>query len=160
MLWFRHFSDASSDDKLLRVIDEFGFEGYGVYWAIIERIAVQMEPKSSRHDVTLSVKNWRKVTSFSPKKLEKYLNFLQDLSLIFLEKRENLITISCPKLLFLRDEYSRKRARLSGHCTDNSTPAFVSVSVSDSVSVYNQPNEELYTEVYTGDTTNPFFGGA
>ncbi len=34
--WFKHNYNASSDEKLLIIRSELGFEGIGIYWAIVE----------------------------------------------------------------------------------------------------------------------------
>jgi hypothetical protein len=36
--WFSHDSNASSDEKILELRSEFGWEGYGLFWAIVEKL--------------------------------------------------------------------------------------------------------------------------
>jgi uncharacterized phage protein (TIGR02220 family) len=43
MKWFKHFSTARFDPKMRRLIAKFGMDGYGVYMAILESIAFQLE---------------------------------------------------------------------------------------------------------------------
>lgn len=37
--YFRHDYNARNDSKILELRAEFGYEGYGVYWAVIETLA-------------------------------------------------------------------------------------------------------------------------
>lgn len=32
MRWFKHMTDADDNEKLSRLQDEFGLEGYGFWW--------------------------------------------------------------------------------------------------------------------------------
>jgi len=116
--WIKHMVDSHNDESLCRLMDEYGLEGYGAYWLVLETIAAQCD-KSDKTSITLSVKNWRKIVPFAPQKLTKWLAFAQQLTLFCVEIRENLITVSCPKLLKYRDEYSERRARKSGECRGN-----------------------------------------
>lgn len=36
--WFSHDSNASNDEKILELRSEFGWEGYGIFWAIVEKL--------------------------------------------------------------------------------------------------------------------------
>lgn len=42
MLWFRHDTNARSDDKLVRLQMDHGMAGIGIYWCIIEMLYEQM----------------------------------------------------------------------------------------------------------------------
>jgi len=113
MRWFKHMTRSNRDEKLTRVKDEFGLEGYGLYWLILEIIAEQMN-ENNKTFVEFSVKTWRTFTGFSTKKLKKYLTFFSELKLFFVEFSQNSIKIDCPNLLKYRDEYSRKKNKKSG----------------------------------------------
>lgn len=112
MRWFKHFSDAGDDEVMAEMIEKFGLESYGLWWRILEIIARQMEKGSDRCSATYPKRKWRDLCSI-------YHQSRFDLVTIFLASREypklilsesfdNLLTISCPKLLKFRDEYSRK----------------------------------------------------
>lgn len=116
--WFKHMTGSHNDESLCRMMDKFGLEGYGAYWVVLEAIAAQCD-KSDKTSITLSVKNWRKIVPFAPQKLTKWLAFAQQLTLFSVEISENLVKVSCPKLLKYRDEYSERRAKKSGECRDN-----------------------------------------
>ena len=112
MRWFKHFTDAGDDEVMAEMVGKFGMESYGLWWRILEIIARQMEKGSDRCSATYPKKKWRDLCSI-------YHQSRFDLVTIFLASREhpklilsqssdNLLTISCPKLLKFRDEYSRK----------------------------------------------------
>lgn len=113
MKWFKHFSDAHDDEIMDQMIERFGVESYGVWWIILERIAYQMGD-SNKTSVTYPAKTWRKVTKISPQKLKKVVSFLQENKKLFLETSEDLITIDCPKLLEIRDEWTKRQSKHSG----------------------------------------------
>jgi len=111
MRWFKHMSGSGQDEKLMRLKDEFGMAGYGVYWSILEIIASQMNPDNQQTSVTFSLKNWRKVTDFSPQKLQVFVTFASNLKLFSSEMNGKELTINCPNLLKFKDEYSKKAER-------------------------------------------------
>ena len=118
MRWMKHLTTASEDEKLAEVLDEFGAEGYGVYWLILERIGYLMEKGSDKTSARYSVKKWAKFCGKSPKVFRKFLDFFSKLSLFnseICEKNSDFLIIDCPNLLKYRDEYSKK----SGQTPDN-----------------------------------------
>jgi len=128
MRWFKHLSNASDDPTIAMLMDEFGAEGYGVYWIILEKIARNLN-ENDQTFVTFSLKNWSNFTRTSPKRFQKIINFLADAEnfssknpLFFLDffqkNNQTYITINCPKLLKYRDEYTKKKNRKSGQTTD------------------------------------------
>jgi len=113
MKWFRHMSDASDDEFISEVEEIFGLDGYARWWKLLERIAKQM----NETDKCYAEYSWTKWQSFlkgKRNKLETFLEHCQNKRRIKLELNGNILRIICPKLLELRDEYSRK----SGHATD------------------------------------------
>jgi hypothetical protein len=122
MRWFKHMASSHLDEALLRIRDEFGLEGYGLYWLLLERIAEQLDDDDNKTFVELSPKNWRSFTQISPKKFRNFLNFSSKLGLFSVEIGEKLIRVDCPKLLKYRDEYTRKKAKVSGQAPDNVAP--------------------------------------
>jgi hypothetical protein len=43
--WFSHDSNAKDDVKSMKLIDQLGLEGYGIYWVLIETLRDQPEYK-------------------------------------------------------------------------------------------------------------------
>ncbi|HEC67129.1 MAG TPA: DUF4373 domain-containing protein [bacterium] len=51
MKWFKHFSKARYDVKIRRLIKKHGLRGYGLYFAIIEMVAFNLETDSPEPDL-------------------------------------------------------------------------------------------------------------
>lgn len=110
MRWFKHLTNAHNDEAISELVDEFGLEGYGAWWIILEIIAHQMD-KTDRCSVRYSVRKWAKSCQISVKKFQKIVSFLskiEKLSLKKCEKNSNFLIIECRNLLKYRDEYSKK----------------------------------------------------
>ena len=125
MRWFKHLTTASDDETMAALIEEFGPEGYGVFWIILEKIAAQMT-ENDRCSIRYSIKKWSSFVQISPKKFQKIVEFLSNEDnfpsknpLFFVKQEGKFLEIECPKLLKYRDEYSKKKARKSGQCQDN-----------------------------------------
>lgn len=111
MRWLKHLSTAQRDPDMQALISEFGYEGYGVYWSILETIAEQLDG-NNKTSLTLPIKSW-KISSISDKKWMKIARFLKNYEKISLEINEKMATVNCPKLLRYRDEYQKKKDRKS-----------------------------------------------
>ncbi len=116
MKWFKHFSDASSDEDVARLIAEFGGDGYMYYWRVLETIASQMKIVNTQTSLTYSWKIWAQMTGLSQQKFKKITNFietkLQQSSkkverklFLFSEKSKDVLMINCPKLLKIKDNH-------------------------------------------------------
>lgn len=133
MKWFKHYSDASSDEFLSELEDLFGLEGYARWWKLLEAVAAQMD-SSGRCSASYSWTKWQIFLRGKRKNLEPFLQFLSDKKKIHFQLQlgsnsvatqlqlscnqkanQNILEIKIPKLLELRDEYTRK----SGHTPDN-----------------------------------------
>lgn len=107
MKWFKHHSNANRDEKLSRLVDEFGLEGYGLYWLIVESIAEQFDDKNKTF-LEYSERNWRKISGFSAKKFQKFLEIVQKTEIFLVKIEDDVIRIDCPKLLKIQDNYSSR----------------------------------------------------
>ena len=116
MKWFKHFSDASSDEDIARLIAEFGGDGYMYYWRVLETIASQMKIVNTQTSLTYSWKIWAQMTGLSQQKFKKITNFvetkLQQSSekverklFLFSKKSKDVLMINCPKLLTIKDNH-------------------------------------------------------
>lgn len=117
MKWFKHMTSANRDEFIDDILDEFGLEGYARWWLILETIADQMDG-SNRCGVTYSWVKWQSILRGKRNKLETFLKRLENVSGMNLKQTGNKLEINYPKLLIIRDEYSRK----SGH-TPGQSPA-------------------------------------
>ncbi|MCK5601541.1 DUF4373 domain-containing protein [Candidatus Pacearchaeota archaeon] len=110
MRWFKHMTSARDNEDLSELLENYGAEGYGVWWIILELIAAQMD-KSDKCSARYSFKKWAKSCQVSTKKFQKVTSFLSELEQISIKECENntdFLIIKCVKLLKFRDEYSKK----------------------------------------------------
>lgn len=136
MHWFKHFCAASDDDFIEELEDKFGLEGYARWWKLLEVIGRGMDKKHPDPSASHSVVKWCSLLKAKRKQLTCFLVYCEKQVKINLQQTENVLTITCPNLLKLRDEYIRK----SGQCQD--TVRIPSVSVSDSVYVSRSSLQE------------------
>jgi hypothetical protein len=89
MKYFLHDSSSFDDEKITQVFMEFGFEGLGLFYTILEKIAKQEKPINT---------NVLKKQLFVGKKLNKCWNFLESIELIYSNNgetfNENLLKFS------------------------------------------------------------------
>ena len=81
MKWFKHYTDASNNDAINRLEQEFGYEGYGVYWKITELCASKYDAKSGPDNApvfTLNKLKTKKLLGLTQSKIENILleNFI------------------------------------------------------------------------------------
>lgn len=110
MRWFKHMTMSNSDEILSQLMDEFGTEGYGVWWLILEKIA-QLMDETNRTFAKFSLKVWAKFTRISPKKLQKLVKFLEKNEVFLTEFEDGYLTINCPNLLKYRDEWTERQTK-------------------------------------------------
>ena len=94
MDWFRHDSNANLDDKLQKILLDYGLEGYGLYWYCIELIV----GKVSQDNITFELKHDAKViarnTGSTPQKVEEMMRRFVELGLFEIANG----TITCLKV--------------------------------------------------------------
>jgi hypothetical protein len=110
MRWFKHISNSHNDEILSELMDEFGAEGYGVWWLILEKIA-QLMDESDRTSARFSVKVWANSAKVSAKKFQNIVTFLEKKQRFSLKRDGNYLTIDCPKLLKYRDEWTERLSK-------------------------------------------------
>ncbi len=107
MKWFKHMSD-SSDDSFIEDLEEiFGLEGYARWWKLLEVIAKKMD-KTNDCSASHTWVKWQSLLKGKKNKLILFLEHCQNEHKIKLEQNGNILKITCPKLLKLRDEHTRK----------------------------------------------------
>lgn len=99
-------SDAHNDEFLADLIEDYGLEGYARWWLILEAIASQMD-KTNKCSVTYSWTKWQSLLKGKRNKLETFLERLGNEQKIKTKLNGNKLEISCPKLLKLRDNYTK-----------------------------------------------------
>lgn len=141
MKWFKHMSDASSDEFLAQLEDQNGLEAIARWWKMLEAIAIQMD-KTDRCYAEYPIKKWMTILSCKQQKiLDSFVKVLQNFGKISANYSENILKIECPKLLEFRDEYSRK----SGATPDKVAPDTEVRSKKEDVSL-TLKNSDLFSE--------------
>ena len=105
MRWFKHETDAIHSEKLSLLMAEFGFEGYGRYWRIMEIVAERMDV-SDRYHAELPEKEWLRLLAVRRPLLSRYLLVISQLFNIKVITNGLLIRIEIPNLLQKRDNYT------------------------------------------------------
>jgi hypothetical protein len=102
MKYFLHDTNAFNDDKITELFIEFGYEGVGLFYVILERIGAQEKPIK-----TNVLKTQLKVG----KKLEKCWSFLEEIGLISSSNGEtfNERILSYSKKYQIQKEKNRER---------------------------------------------------
>lgn len=126
MKWFKHISTTYQDEKIAKVIDVLGIEGYGFWWRMLEVVAEKME--NNETEISYPIKYFANIFGFSEKKFEKFLKIFQSFEIFFVnfEKKQNnfskksqtVVTVNIPNLLKYRDEYTEKKSRKSEQTPD------------------------------------------
>lgn len=117
MKWFKHFSDSYTNLKHQDLIEDFGLEGYGLRWLLVELIAQQGENFEIKRE-----KNWKKLvrtwTGLEEERLEVLLQKLGNLNIID-KKRLKQGVLAIPKMAEYADEYTARVGRVSGEYRDS-----------------------------------------
>lgn len=111
MRWFKHLTTANRDEKLMQLIDELGWEGYGLYFFVLELIAERCTPENNQTFLKFSVKSWRRITNFSPKRFKNFLEICQKIGIFSVKFEDDFITVDCPNILKYRDEWTKKKSK-------------------------------------------------
>jgi hypothetical protein len=117
MKWFKHETNAHTNLKLQSVINKFGIEAYGYYWACVELVGLQGENFRIR-----AKKDWKiylkKNLEIELVRQDAFLEEFANKGLI--DKRAiNKGDLFIPKLAERSDEYTNKLRRKSGQTPDN-----------------------------------------
>ena len=105
MKWFKHFSDTLDDPFICDLLDEFGSDGYLVYFAALELLAEGFDPKFPG-EVTQKWRYVRRKVRLSLQKVKKILDFCMENRKLIVTMRERDVTIKCVRFSTLSDEYT------------------------------------------------------
>lgn len=114
MRWIKHLTAAHIDQNIQDLLAEFGAEGYGVYWIILELLGSQLDAENNDPVYRLTYKKWAETCTISVQKFKKISKFFSELGMFFIETDEKFATVRCPKMVKYRDEYTKKKERNSG----------------------------------------------
>lgn len=116
MKWFKHYSDASFDDKLQRIEGRLGPETYRFYFKIIELCAAQYDGISDNCVFFFSWVTLQNKVRMKRKQTALLLASFSELNFWKSESLENEVRIEFPKLLELvhKDSLNSKNRPVSG----------------------------------------------
>jgi hypothetical protein len=95
--WFKHFSNARFDPKIRRLIQNYGLEGYGLYFLIVESIAFQLETNSPMPDLEETAHDIAQFTHNDTVLIQEIIEFCLEQKLF--EYNHDIGRILCLKLL-------------------------------------------------------------
>lgn len=72
MKWFKHMTISANDEKLSRLTDMCGLEGYGFWWRLVETVAAHVE-KGREPSVSYSITTWCRLMGIQHHKFKKLL---------------------------------------------------------------------------------------
>lgn len=111
---------AHQDIAIVSLLEEFGPEGYGIYWLLLEHFSAVLEKEmTSVPPLAHSVVGWSKICHCSARTFRKFADRAADLQLISSTSLADLrqfsgrspadrLQIEVPKLMKYRDEWSKR----------------------------------------------------
>lgn len=106
MKWFKHQSGARNDEKISRLEDRAGLEGYGFYFKMLEIVAEIMD-STDKHEVTYSMSRWGRQTNITTKKFLTLVQCCADVGLMLVQRGGDDITVRIPNILKHRDNHTK-----------------------------------------------------
>ena len=106
MKWLKHETDAMDSEKMKMLIHEFGFEGYGWFWRIMEIIAKKMD-ETNRCSYEQPLSEWCTNLKVKQRKLRLFLELTTFQTITKVVYSDNKLRIEIPNLLKKRDNYSK-----------------------------------------------------
>lgn len=106
MKWFKHYTNASDDELLEQIIEEFGLDGYARWWLLLEAIAKNMD-ETNKCSAEYSWVKWQQILRGKRNKLETFLKRFGNKLETNEKQNGNVLEIKCSKLLELRDNYTK-----------------------------------------------------
>lgn len=118
MKWFEHQTNCHNQEDLSLLLEEYGAIGYGVFWLVMEIVASQMTVENPEPSCTYHWKKWQRLIGVYHKiNLKTMLIYMQspcNLLTISDQSQDNLVNITIPNLLNIKDSYHKK----SGQCKE------------------------------------------
>lgn len=124
MRWFKHMTNSIDDEKISKLVDECGLEGYGFFWRVLEMIAAQVDDDGKNY-CSYSKRAWCNKLAINHQTWSKLIASCEQAGLFEVSYSEQegskkgasqhqIITVKSPNILKYRDEWSRKKAKNSG----------------------------------------------
>jgi hypothetical protein len=106
--YFAHDYEPTSDPKIAALIAEYGAEGYGIYWRIIEMLHSNPEHKIPKKKYIFIALAKQLITNDN--KIELVINYATEVCELFLEDSEFIISKRVLRNFEKREEISEKRS--------------------------------------------------
>ena len=110
MKWFKHISDSLDDPFIQDLLDEFGSDGYLVFFGTLEILAREFDVKSPGF-VTVSRRYFRRKVRLSWHKCSAILKFCEKEGRFFVKDDGRKVEINCPKLKDMCDDWTNRLLR-------------------------------------------------
>lgn len=120
MKWFKHHSGASTDSKLAKLRFRYGMEGYGLYWYMLELIAMRVDKSRLTFDLEHDSEVISYETRIEQAKVEEIMKYMIKIDLFTHDRG----VVQCLQMAKWADEYTQKiisqegLPTLSGHSPD------------------------------------------
>lgn len=112
MKWFQHYSDSYTNLKMLELMEDFGIEGYAIFWLSCELIAHQGENyRIANH------KNWKKalvkISKLPLDLIDRIMIKMGELNMVDPKALKNN-SLYIPKMAEYSDDYTTRKKRIFG----------------------------------------------
>ncbi|MCK5605369.1 hypothetical protein KAR91_25990 [Candidatus Pacearchaeota archaeon] len=144
MKWFKHISVSLDDPFIQDLMDEFGSDGYLVFFGTLEMMSREFNTESPGI-VTLPHNFIRRKLRLSWHKISTIYRFCEKEGRFFVTDNGRKITINCPKLKDLCDDWTKKLLRSSLEVTPPKLPPEEEVEVEEEEEV-EVDNKKEYKE--------------
>lgn len=145
MKYFLHDSNSFNDEKITELYLEFGYEGLGLFYTILEKLALQEKPIK-----TIVLKHQLNVG----KKLEKCWKFMEEIDLISSNNGETFNK----QLLNFSEKYQVKKEKNAKRIAEWRENQLVSEKVTSYESISNTPkvNKSKVNEIKEKESKESF----
>lgn len=116
MKWFKHISDSLDDPFIQDLMDEFGSDGYLVFFGTLEMLSREFDIDNPGI-VTVSHKYFRRKLRLSWHKCSTILKFCESEGRFFVTDDGRKITVNCPKLKDMCDDWTKRLLRSNSEAT-------------------------------------------
>ena len=123
MIWFKHYSSTSNEEKITRLEDAHGLIGYALYFKILEMCASNWD-EISPPNFQFPLKKITKSFLIRSGTVLKVLRTCNELELFSLKECNDDVLIYFPKLLELRKRYQKRDVAETSqrqHCDNSAT---------------------------------------
>ncbi len=110
MKWYKHISDSLDDPFIFDLVDRFGGDGYLVFFGTLEIMSREFNV-GSPGTCTISRRFLTKKLQLSSQKVMKVLDFCNKKGRIMTSLNGNNITLNCPKLKDMCDDWTNRLLR-------------------------------------------------